>query len=168
MHYKYCPECGMKLIGKIAGDDGEVPYCQRCESYWFDTFPSCSIVMVVNEFHEVVLLSQKYLSDKYKTFVSGYITPGESAEESAFREVQEEIGVTLERLEPAGTFWFDLKGILMHGFIGYAKKCEFTLSSEVDKAEWVPVPKIWNQIFPESPGNTMYPLIRKYLGQFEK
>ena len=168
MHYKYCPECGMKLIGKIAGDDGEVPYCQRCESYWFDTFPSCSIVMVVNEFHEVVLLSQKYLSDKYKTFVSGYITPGESAEESAFREVHEEIGVTLERLEPAGTFWFDLKGILMHGFIGYAKKCEFTLSSEVDKAEWVPIPKIWNQIFPESPGNTMYPLIRKYLGQFEK
>ena len=167
MHYKYCPECGTKLIGKFAGDDGEVPYCRHCESYWFDTFPSCSIIMVVNEFEEVVLLSQKYISDKYKTFVAGYITPGESAEESALREVQEEIGVTLERLESAGTFWFDVKGILMHAFIGYAKKCEFTLSSEVDKAEWVPIPEIWDQIFPESPGNTMYPLLRKYLASKE-
>jgi len=46
MHYKYCPECGNKLIDKLAGDDGMVPYCGTCGQYWFDTFGSCVIVLV--------------------------------------------------------------------------------------------------------------------------
>ena len=44
MRYKYCPECGTKLIPKHAGDDGAVPYCERCKEFRFDTFHSCVIV----------------------------------------------------------------------------------------------------------------------------
>ena len=92
MHYKYCPECGLKLIDKEAGDDGFVPYCTSCEKYWFDAFTSCVIVMVVNEFDEIAMLSQPYLSTIHRNFVSGYISVGETAEECAMREVEEEIG----------------------------------------------------------------------------
>ena len=163
MHYKFCPECGSKLTDKEAGDEGFVPYCENCSKYWFDTFASCSIVLVANEFNEIALLTQNYLSNKYKTFVSGYIKPGETAEETAIREVQEEIGISLERLEYGGTHWFSAKGLLMHGFIGYTSKCDFKLSQEVDKAEWVPAPEVPAQIFPESPGNTTHALYRMYL-----
>ncbi len=158
MHYKFCPKCGTKLIDKAAGDEGNVPFCTTCSCYWFDSFNSCSIVMVVNEQDEIALLTQKYLSDKYKSFVSGYITPGETAEETAIREVREEIGIEIERLEYAGTYWFETKGLLMHGFIGYASKGAFKLSKEVDNAEWVPSAEIEKLIFPESPGNSMHPL----------
>ena len=163
MHYKFCPECGMKLIAKEAGDEGDVPFCTACDRYWFDSFNSCSIVMVVNEQDEIALLTQKYLSNKYKSFVSGYITPGETAEETAVREVREEIGIEVERLEYAGTHWFEAKGLLMHGFIGYVSKSEFKLSQEVDEAEWVISSDIEKFIFPESPGNAMYPIYRQYL-----
>ena len=98
MRYKFCPECGTKLIDKIAGDEGNVPFCTICNRYWFDSFNSCSIIMVVNEQDEIALLTQKYLSDKYKSFVSGYITPGETAEETAIREVREEIGIRIPQL----------------------------------------------------------------------
>ena len=89
MRYKYCPECGAKLNKRQAGDDGLVPYCDNCKRYWFDSFSSCVIVMVVNELHEIALLKQSYISDQYETFVAGYITPGENAEEAATREVKE-------------------------------------------------------------------------------
>ena len=70
---KYCPECGNKLILKKAGDDGDIPYCQKCQKYFFNKFSVCVIALVVNEFNEIALLKQLYLSDKYCTFPAGYM-----------------------------------------------------------------------------------------------
>lgn len=122
MRYTYCPQCGKLLIGKSAGDDGEVPYCDNCHKFWFDSFSSCVIILVVNEYHEIAMLRQNYLSDQYWTYVAGYIKPGETTEETAVREVREELGLTLDRLEYGGTYWFAEREQLMHGFIGFTKK----------------------------------------------
>lgn len=163
MHYIYCPLCGKKLIDKMAGDDGYVPFCEQCNRYWFDTFSSCSIVLVANQYNEIALLRQQYMSDSFATFVSGYITPGENAEETAVREVKEELGITIEKLQYAGTYWFASKELLMHGFIGFTTKSDFTLSGEVDSAEWVAALKAPETMFPDRPGNVMFPIYRSYL-----
>ncbi len=163
MHYKYCPECGTKLVDKIAGDDGNVPFCEKCKKHWFDSFSSCVIVLVYNEFDEVILARQGYLSDKYASFTSGYMTVGETAEEAAIREVKEELGVDIESLQYAGTYWFELRGQLMHGFIGYANKSDLKLSTEVDSAEWVPALDAPKTMFPDGPGNSAYAIYRIYL-----
>lgn len=168
MHYKYCPECGQKLIDKEAGDDGFVPYCQHCQTFWFDSFASCVIVLVANDCDEIALLTQPYISTVHKTFVSGYITPGENAEECAMREVEEELGIHLDKLDYAGTYWFDKRGQLMHGFIGYAKKQAFNLSSEVEDAQWFSFDEAQDYFFPERPGNTMHALYRIYLSKREQ
>lgn len=161
MRYKFCPECGERLIEKEAGDDGKVPYCESCQRYWFDTFSSCVIVMVVNEFKEIAMLRQSYISTQYETFVAGYITPGESAEECAVREVKEELGLDLDKLEFVGTHWFAAKEQLMHDYIGYVKKSDFKLSQEVDSAEWVTFEEAPARMFPDRPGNTQHVLYRK-------
>ena len=70
-----------------------VPYCEPCDKRWFDSFQSCVIVLVYNEFDEIVLSKQGYLSDEYTAFTSGFIKPGENAEECAVREVKEETGL---------------------------------------------------------------------------
>lgn len=36
MKYKFCPQCGSGLKPKMAGDDGEVPFCYKCNKYWFE------------------------------------------------------------------------------------------------------------------------------------
>lgn len=119
VRYKYCPECGRKLCEKEAGDDGRVPFCTSCHKYWFDRFDSCVIVLVYNEYDEIVLCRQGYLSDLYTSFNSGYITPGETAEESAIREVKEELGLEIQSMEYAGIYWFAEREQLMRytGFI---------------------------------------------------
>ncbi len=162
MHYKFCPECGRRLVDKMAGDDGFVPYCESCGQYWFDSFPSCVIILVANEYNEIALLRQGYLSDRYASFVAGYMTPGENAESCARREVQEELGLELESLEFGGTHWFPLKGLLMIGFIGRTKKADFRLSVEVDSAAWTPLEEVPEKIFPNGPGNTAWALYEKF------
>lgn len=52
---------------------------------------------------EIVLCRQGYLSDCYTSFTSGYITPGETAEETAVREVTEELGLDIESKEERGS-----------------------------------------------------------------
>ena len=163
MRFKYCPECGTLLAMKKAGDDGDVPYCNHCKQYWFDMFPSCVIVMVVNEFHEIALLHQSYISDEYETFVAGFMTPGETAEQAAVREVREELGLHIDKLEYAGTHWFERRGQLMHAFIGYVTKEQFTISSEVDSASWVSIDEAPGRMFPDRPGNTQHIIYRQYL-----
>ena len=168
MHYIYCPECGEKLTGKQAGDEGLVPFCDKCGKFWFDTFASCVIILVANEFDEIALLQQNYLSNQYRSFVAGFIKPGDNAEETAIREVKEELGFELESLDYAGTYWFDLRGQLMHGFIGHAKKKELVLSQEVNRADWVHCEKAPEVMFPDMPGNAMHPIYRQYMKSIGK
>lgn len=168
MRYIYCPQCGRKLTESPAGDEGMVPYCEGCKKLWFDTFPSCSIVLVANERDEIALLRQNYMSDRYTSFVSGYIKPGENAEQTAVREVREEIGIEPESMEYAGTYWFEKQEMLMHGYIAKAKKKPLKLSPEVDWAEWTPAEKVIETIFPDSPGNAAYAVYMKYMAQRKK
>lgn len=160
MQFKYCPECGNKLIPQEIGDEGQVPYCLNCSRPLFDMFSSCIIVLVVNEYGEAALLKQSYLSHQYFTLVSGYMKPGETAEECTRREVFEEIGIDLDELRLIGTYWFGLKDQLMIGFIARAKKKNLKLSCEVDEARWVPVEQAIGMVHPK--GSVSYELLEIY------
>ena len=164
MHFQFCPICGSKLILKEAGDDGMVPYCEPCAKMWFDMFSSCIIALVANEYHEIALLRQPSLSDR-GVFVSGYITPGESAEEAAVREIKEELGLDVEKLESTGTFWFKKRGQLMHGFIANVRKQELICSSEIESASWVPAEKAPEIMFEDWNGNRAWDIYRTYMSE---
>lgn len=168
MHYKYCPTCGSKLTLKEAGDDGGVPYCEHCAKYWFDGFSTCVIILVANELQEIAMLRQNYLSTQYYSYVSGFIQPGENAESTAMREVKEELGIDLDSLDFAGTYYFPKRDQLMIGFIGLCRKQPLRLSSEVNNAKWIPANEAESLMFPDSPGNAMHPIFRKYLGMIIK
>ncbi len=163
MRYKYCPECGEKLSMIHAGDDGMVPYCEHCEKRWFDTFHSCVVVLTYNEYDEIVLSKQWYLPEQYASFTTGFMIPGESAEEAAVREVKEELGLNLEKLIYAGTYWLGAVDQLLHGFIGYTPKCGLRLSEEISSAEWVPALEAPAHFFPDSPGGALYEVYHQFL-----
>ena len=167
MHYRYCPECGSKLIDHPAGDDGMVPYCENCNRYYFDGFPTAVLTMVVNDKNEICMELQKYLSDKYWNFVSGYVTPGETAEEAARREVLEEVGIKLESLRYVSSYWYEPKGILMLGFIGEALTTEIMPSSEVNQAKWVPYEEAPSLFFPSGSGNLQHPLYKEFVNSLK-
>lgn len=138
MHFTYCPHCGSKLTKKEIGDEGLVPFCEPCKMPLFDMFSTCVICAVTNECNEVALLKQGYLSDTRYVCVSGFMKIGESAEESAAREIEEEIGQKVEEIRFVKSYPYEKKEMLMLGFHAKVKKANLVLSKEVDDAEWVP------------------------------
>jgi NAD+ diphosphatase len=160
MRFTYCPDCGTKLIKKEIGDEGELPYCNNCQKPLFDMFSTCVIVLVKNK-DKVLLLNQSYISTQYRNLVSGYMKPGESAEECAMREVEEEVGIKLDSLEIVGTYWFSKKGLLMIGFMGETSQSQIRLSPEVDNAEWVDYDKAPALVHPKGGGSVSAILVEE-------
>lgn len=137
MHFEYCPHCGTKAVLKEIGDEGRIPYCETCKVPLWDMFTTSIICAVVNEQREVALLRQDYVSTSSFVCVAGIMKQGESAEEAVTREVKEELGLTVERLSFVHSYPYEKKEMLMLSFKAEAKKADFTLSGEVDAAEWV-------------------------------
>jgi NAD+ diphosphatase len=160
MRFTYCPDCGEKLVMKEIGDEGEIPYCNNCKKPLFDMFSTCVIVLVKNG-ENVLLLNQSYISTQYRNLVSGYMKPGESAEECAMREVEEEVGIKLDKLEIIGTYWFSKKGLLMIGFMGETSSPSVKLSKEVDNAEWVRYDKASALVHPKGGGSVSAILVEE-------
>ena len=62
MRFTFCPHCGTKLIGKEIGDEGVIPFCEKCNIPLWDMFTTSIIAAVVNEYDEIALLRQNYVS----------------------------------------------------------------------------------------------------------
>lgn len=137
MHFTFCPHCGTKLISREIGDEGLIPYCEECEIPLWDMFTTSIIAAVVNEYGEIALLRQNYVSKTNHVCVAGVMKIGESAEETVIREVKEEIDQDVESLEFIASFPYEKKDLLMLGYKAMVKKKDFKLSVEVDSAEWV-------------------------------
>lgn len=146
MHFSYCPFCGEKLVHKEIGDEGLIPYCNACQIPLWDMFTTSIICAVVNEYREIALLRQNYVNTTQCICLAGIMKIGESAEETAIREVKEEIGQEVESLEFIKTYAYDKKEMLMIGYKANVKKRPFKISREVDAVEWVPYDKALGKI----------------------
>ncbi len=138
MHFIHCPYCGAKLENREIGDEGLIPYCLNCKIPLWDMFSTCIIAAVVNEQKEIALLKQNYVSTTKFVCVAGVMKPGESAEETAIREIKEEIGLDTDELEYVKSYYYKKKEMLMIGYKAIVKKTDFTTSNEVDSVQWVP------------------------------
>lgn len=137
MHFQYCPHCGKRAERKEIGDEGFIPYCTQCKVPLWDMFTTSIIAAVVNECGEIALLRQKYVSATNYVCVAGIMKPGESAEETVVREIGEELGLNVKSVEFVKSYPYEKKEMLMLGFKAVVEKEDFTLSKEVDAAEWV-------------------------------
>lgn len=137
MRFTFCPHCGTKLIGKEVGDEGVIPFCEKCSIPLWDMFTTSIIAAVVNEYYEIALLRQNYVSATKYVCVAGIMKIGESAEETVIREVKEEIGQDVEALEFISSYPYEKREMLMLGYKATVKKKDFKLSGEVDSVEWV-------------------------------
>ncbi len=135
MTFSFCPNCGHKLENIRCGDD-DCKICPSCQKiYGSSPFPVVE-VLVVNEFKEVLLLKQNYISESKWTVVSGYLTDGETIEEAVMREVKEETGQDVISCKYISSYYFAPKQLIMIGFIAYVKKSQFAHSDEVDDIRW--------------------------------
>lgn len=162
MRFTYCPHCGNELIKKEIGDEGLVPFCEKCSVPLWDMFTTCIITAVVNEYDEVALLKQSYLTSASYVCVAGHMKIGEAAEETVVREVKEELGLDIERLNFVKTYPYEQKEMLMLGFKAEVKKADFVYSQEVDSAKWFAFDEALENI---REGSIAWQLVKEVIGR---
>ena len=135
MNFRYCPECGKKLVPKQIGDEGDVPFCDGCGRPFFPFSYPCVICLCVAEDDEVLLIKQSYGIIRY-VCVAGYIKAGESAEECARREISEETGLEMLSAQFLYSKYYEKHDNLMLAFACRVRKADLKLSGEVSEAQW--------------------------------
>lgn len=141
MHFEYCAKCGAKLEDIKCGDD-MCKICPSCKQiYGSSPFPVVA-VLVVNEFNEVLLLKQNYISKSKWTIVTGYVSDAETLEEAVVREVKEETGQDVSECQYVSSYYFAPKQLIMIGFLARVKKSEFGHSEEVDALHWYKIEEV--------------------------
>lgn len=135
MKFTYCPECGGKLITKPIGDEGEIPYCGKCERPWFSFSYPC-VICLLTDGERYALIRQTYGKQNY-VCVAGFIKEGETAEQTAVREIREETGLEARKIRYIGSWYYPKHDNLMLGFVCHVDHAEFHLSrNEVSSAGW--------------------------------
>ena len=135
MKFIYCPLCWGELVEKDSWDEGTVPYCPVDNIMYFETPKPCVVVAVMKG-KEILLLKQSYIFKNSKVLVSGYVTNGESVEDTVYREVKEETGITVGEIKYLGSDYLASKEIIMLTFRAKYIEGEIIKSSEVEWAEW--------------------------------
>ncbi|XP_039267616.2 NAD-capped RNA hydrolase NUDT12-like [Styela clava] len=141
--YRFCPTCGSKT--KMA-ESGYKRSClnSECRSHngvhntCFPRIDPVVIVLVVSPDGTKCLLGrQARFPPRMYSCLAGFMEPGESVEDAARREVHEESGVEVGRLEYHSSQPWPFPGQLMIGLVGYAVSEKITVDQEeLEDAKW--------------------------------
>ena len=143
-----CPRCGRPLRRKRRPTRIEIA-CPRCRFLIFD-YPRPCAGMVVLKGDTMLLLRRGHTPRRgYLDLPGGFIEPGEGIERSARRELREETGLTVGKVEPLGMWWddYDLPGFgpfptMNFYFIARWRSGVPRAGDDAASAEWVPIARL--------------------------
>jgi len=132
---KYCSFCGKKLVLKTLRDGTKEKYCSTCDHVFFDASSPAVIVAVTNA-NRVLLARAVEWQHPHWGLISGHIKAGETAEQTAVREVYEEVGLKVQDLKILKTYVTKDQDFLMIAF--KAETNDFTIRKlkELQDADW--------------------------------
>ena len=143
-----CPRCGRPLRRRKRPTRVEIA-CPRCRFLMFD-YPRPCAGMVVTKGDAVLLLRRGHEPRLgYLDLPGGFMEAGESIERAARRELREETGLVLGKVEFLGLWWDDyfLRGFgrfptMNFYFIGRWRAGVPRAADDAASAEWVPIARL--------------------------
>jgi NAD+ diphosphatase len=135
--HQYCGQCGAPM--ENAGHERS----KRCPSCGLIAYPRISPAIIIAVVRQTeggsrILLARnhRFPPGRYSV-VAGYVEPGESLEECAYREVCEEVGIRIKNLRYFGSQPWPFPNSLMIGFTAEYDGGEIRLEeSEIADAGW--------------------------------
>ena len=139
INHRFCGRCGSRNR-LVPGER-----CLRCPECGLDSYAriSPSMIVLVTRGDEVLLArSPRFVSGVYST-LAGFVEPGESAEECVVREVREEVGIEVGRLQYLGSQGWPFPHSLMLGFHAEYVSGEIVpQADEIEDARWFPIDRL--------------------------
>jgi NAD+ diphosphatase len=135
---RYCPRCAEPLRPAKAGHE---LVCANGHTQFPRTDPAVIMVVTSGEpgsAGERCLLGRQAVwpEGRYST-LAGFCEPGETLEDAVRREVHEEVGITVGRVDYFGNQPWPLPASLMIGFVARAETTDVTVDQhEIEDARW--------------------------------
>jgi NAD+ diphosphatase len=129
----FCAHCGAATLMSDAGYKRSCPSCQA------EHFPRTDPVIIIAVQHEgrVLLGRQASWPQGMYSTLAGFMEPGETIEDAARREVKEESGIIVGRIEIVANQPWPFPSSLMIGLIGEALSTEIAIDvHEIEDARW--------------------------------
>jgi NAD+ diphosphatase len=133
--HRYCGSCGAKTL---PAKGGHVLVCSNpvCRHEQFPRIDPAIIVLVSDAERALLGRQAAWPVGRYST-IAGFVEPGESLEDAVAREVLEETGVQVDRIEYHSSQPWPFPSSLMLGFMAQAVTHEVHLKDqELEDARW--------------------------------
>jgi len=108
----FCPVCGAKT--KQAAHNMKL--CTACGKEFFPQI-SPAVMVLVRRRNEILMVRANNFKRKFYGLVAGFVEPGETLEQCAAREVQEETNLKIKNLRYFGSHPWPFPNNLMIGFV---------------------------------------------------
>ncbi|MEM8986563.1 MAG: NAD(+) diphosphatase [Pseudomonadota bacterium] len=133
-HYRhrFCAKCGAATMME---DAGAKRVCGSCGAEHFPRVDPVAIMLAVKDDKCLLGRSPHFPPGMYSA-LAGFVEPGETGEEAAVREVEEEAGVQIDNVRYCFSQPWPFPSSLMMGFIAEAATEEITLDDELEDAKW--------------------------------
>lgn len=124
----FCGCCGHRKQPK----EGEwAMVCPQCGHHTYPRISPCVIVLVTRGDEMLLVRHHRHgMNATMHTLVAGFIEPGESAEQAVYREVLEETGLSLGKINYCFSQSWPFPHSLMMGFHGEYKRGELILDED--------------------------------------
>ncbi|HAK45905.1 MAG TPA: NAD(+) diphosphatase [Spirochaeta sp.] len=157
-HSRYCGRCGAENIWY------EKECAKKCPSCGNTQFPKISpaIIIMVMKGDEILLAHNKNFPEGRYSLLAGFIEMGETIEETAKREVREEVGIEIENVEYISSQSWPFPDSLMLGLSAEYKSGDIIPDgTEIVHADWYTP-----DTFPSIPGHGT--IARKIIDEYTK
>ncbi|MBV1879442.1 MAG: NAD(+) diphosphatase [Pseudomonadales bacterium] len=142
--HQFCGRCGIKAVSHKVD---RAMVCPECKIHSYPRL-SPSIITLVHDKNRILLARNHMFPKGMYSTLAGFVEPGESIEETLCREVKEEVGVNVAKLEYLGSQPWPFPNSLMLGFLAEYESGDIVLQEEeIADAQWFDVADL-----PDIPG----------------
>lgn len=156
LNHRYCGRCGSPFA--LAANELAV-HCQACGNLVFPRISPAIIVAIEKDDQLLLARSNRFTTGMYSV-LAGFVEPGETFEQCLKREVREEVGIAVHKLQYIASQPWPFPDSLMVGFSAQWESGDINIDGvEIVDAGWYTV-----DTFPLLPGKDS--IARKLIDRF--
>lgn len=130
---KFCGRCGSPTRMK---DDERAKQCDNCGNIIFPRISPAIIIAIIRD-DQILLAHNRHFRGKMYSLIAGFMEPGEEFEDTAAREVCEEVGIKIKNLRYFASQSWPYPDSLMVGFTCEYDGGEIKVDGhEIEHAAW--------------------------------
>lgn len=130
---RFCGRCGAPTRMK---DDERAKKCDSCGNVTYPRISPAIIIAIIKD-DQILLAHNKNFRPGMYSVLAGFMEPGEEFEDTAMREVCEEVNIKIKNIQYFGSQSWPFPDSLMVGFLGEYESGEIQVDGhEIEHADW--------------------------------